>query len=288
MIASKRPKKASDFGTLTLSNVYESLAPMPKERPIKELRVFQILPHGPDYASNTPRLGLARAANARLLLGTVPVEADGSAHFTVPARKPLYFQAVDAEGRAVRTMMSEVYLQPGENRGCIGCHEPIQTTGKNIPVKNIALNRPASEMTPGPDGTAPMSFMRLVQPILDRRCAACHDGSEKASKPDLRPTPEEFFTTSYNQLAPYLRWYQWGGDTIARITSLPGEGGADMSPLSTILEDAHHGEKLELSDAERRTLYLWLDANVPFYGTGDLDGEARQLRGEAIDVPEAQ
>ena len=58
-----------------------------------------------------------------MLLGTVPVEADGSAYFRAPARKPLYFQAVDAGGRAVQGMRSVVYLQPGERRGCVGCHE---------------------------------------------------------------------------------------------------------------------------------------------------------------------
>ncbi|MCF0233574.1 MAG: hypothetical protein HUK22_01190, partial [Thermoguttaceae bacterium] len=107
-IASKIPENAPDYGTLALANVYESLFPFAPERPIVELRVFQLLPHWPDYESDVPRLGHAHAANGRVLLGTVPIEKDGSAYFKVPARKPLYFQAVDADGRAVRTMMSEV------------------------------------------------------------------------------------------------------------------------------------------------------------------------------------
>jgi hypothetical protein len=54
----------------------------------------------------------------RQLLGTVPVESDGSAWFRVPAGKPLYFQAVDAQGRAVQTMRSIAYLQPVSAASC--------------------------------------------------------------------------------------------------------------------------------------------------------------------------
>lgn len=289
VIASKLPVDKSDFGTFTLSNVYESLVPFPTNRPITELRVFQILPHGPDYPSNTPRLGLAHAANARVYLGSVPVEEDGSAYFRVPARRPLYFQAVDGQGRAVHTMLSEVYLQPGESRGCIGCHEQAQTAAKNVPAMSQALARPASELQPGPDGTQPMSYPILVQSILDAACVSCHDGSATAYAPDLRGEPDPPFSRSYNNLRPYLRWYQWhSNETIARITSMPGEGGVDMSPLTKILDDKNHGEKVGLTDQQRRNLYLWLDANVPFYGTGDVEGQKRQLAGERIDVSDLQ
>ncbi|MDO5553070.1 MAG: hypothetical protein Q4G68_04865 [Planctomycetia bacterium] len=309
VIASKLPVDKPKDGTFVLSNVYESLVPLPTERTVKELRVFQILPHGPDFPSNSPRLGHARSENARLLLGTVPVEEDGSAHFKVPACKPLYFQAVDEQGRAVRTMLSEVYLQPGEVRGCVGCHEQTQLASKNYPVQGKALTRSASHLTPGPDGSAPMSYPRLVQTILDRRCVSCHDGNENACKPNLTGAPADkrdsaktsaaeniplqtyigdSFFPSYNGLRPYLRWYQWSGETISRIASRPGEAGADMSPLTKILDDTNHGGKIELTEQERRTLYFWMDANVPFYGTGDLKEQAVQYQGGIISIPEQQ
>ncbi len=286
VIASKLPEKETTWGTFVLSNVYESLVPFPEKRPIKELRVFQILPKYPDYVSNIPAVGHTRAANARLYLGSVPVEEDGSAHFKVPAQKPLYFQAVDAEGKAVHTMLSEVYLQPGENRGCIGCHEQIQTTVKNIAEKSIALKRPASNLMPGPKGTNPMSYPILVQSILDRSCVKCHDGSAKASSPDLRGEPDGNYSISYNRLRPFLKWYQWGsGDSIDRIASQPGKGGCDMSPLTKILDDKNHQGKIELSEEDRRSLYLWMDANIPFYGTEDVKLQERQRHGETIPAP---
>ncbi|MBO7707310.1 MAG: hypothetical protein J6S42_01350, partial [Thermoguttaceae bacterium] len=269
--------------------VYDSIGPLPKDRPIKELCVFQILPHWPDYTSGVPRLGKPNAANGRAFLGTVPVEEDGSAHFRVPAGKPLYFQAVDADGKAVRTMMSEVYLQPGENRGCVGCHEQVHTASENFPAQKKAFQRAPSEMTPGPEGTAPFSFPVFLQPIIDRKCAACHSGAEDGVRPDLRGAVEHgVFSVAYNSLTEYTRWYQWGGDTIAPITSLPGEGSADMSRLTAILDDGNHGEKIGLTDADRRAFYLWMDANVPFYGTGESETRAAELEGKPVPMPPVQ
>ncbi|MBR5627282.1 MAG: PD40 domain-containing protein [Thermoguttaceae bacterium] len=286
-IASRLPENAPEYGTFVLSNVRESLVPFPEDRPITELRVFQILPKYPGYVSNTPRVGHAHAQNARVYLGSVPVEKDGSAHFRVPACKPLYFQAVDSEGKAVHTMMSEVYLQPGENRGCIGCHEQTQTTQKNVPMQSIAMGRPASELIPGPEGTRPMSYPVLIQPILDRACVSCHDGSENGIAPDLTGESEEEFSRSYNNLEPYLRWYEWLGKTIRRISSLPGECGCDMSPLTVILDDENH-LNIGLSPKDRATINFWLDANVPFYGTEDPEDQKRQLNGEIIPIPPVQ
>ena len=284
--ASQLPKEAPAEGTFVLSDVYDSLAPMPKDRPIKELRVFQIFSHAPEYPADTPRLGVPYSANGRAFLGTVPVEEDGSAHFKVPANTPLYFQAVDAEGKAVRTMLSEVYLQPGENRGCVGCHEQILTASENVPAQRKAFQRPPSRLSPGPAGTAPMSFPVFVQPILDRACVSCHDGREDGVKPDLRGIVEtEPFSNAYNGLAEYVRWYEWGNKSIARVASFPGGAGADQSPLTAILDDGNHGGKISLSDADRRALYLWMDANVPFYGTAQKETRAAELRGEAQKIP---
>ena len=96
-------------------------------------------------------------SNARMLLGTVPVEKDGSAYFRAPARKPLYFQAVDESGRAVQSMRTIVYLQPGERRSCVGCHEPPGTA----PARRAGDRRsraPPSAIQPGPDGSQPFCY----------------------------------------------------------------------------------------------------------------------------------
>ena len=57
------------------------------------------------------------------VLGDVPVEADGSAQFRVPVDTAVYFQLLDENHMELRRMRSFISFQPGEVRGCVGCHE---------------------------------------------------------------------------------------------------------------------------------------------------------------------
>jgi len=276
-----------DEGEFMLTDVTRSHFPLPKDRPIRHLRIFQVLPKTTP-AANDPRIGHANAESARMLLGTVPVETDGSAYFRAPACKPLYFQAVDADGRAVQSMRSVAYLQPGERRGCIGCHEPMGSAAASR--RPAALARGPSAIEPGPEGTRPFCYPRLVQPVLDRHCVACHDGTKGNDKSALLLTggPDGQFTRSYNNLKPYLRWYEWGGASITGAVTRPGRIGADESRLTKILADATHAPKLNLPREDRDTLYIWLDGNVPFYGTYDKAEQQRQRRGEPVPPPSVQ
>ena len=277
-----------NVGTFVLSNVYESLMPLPKDRKVKELRVVQLLPKAPDYQSDRPRIGQPGSANARMVLGTVPVEEDGSAHFQAPAKVPLYFQALDESGRAVQSMRSIVYLQPGENRGCVGCHEQTQTTLANANEKRaLASLREPSTIAPADEDLRPISYPRFIQPILDRNCVSCHDGSEDSHTPTLTGEIQPPYTKSYAQLVPYLKWYEWGGNTYREIVTIPGECGADISPLSSIINDETHA-KIGLSDDDRRKLYLWMDINVPFYGVYEPGEQAKQLNGKKVEEPKLQ
>ncbi len=288
VLASHRDPHLGDEGEFMLSNVRQSHFPFPNNRPIAELRVFQILPKDGSHTANDPRIGHANAENARLLLGTIPVEPDGSAYFRAPARKPLYFQAVDAHGRAVQSMRSVTYLQPGERRGCIGCHEPTGATP--APTPTLAMRRPPSTLQPGPPGSRPFSFPLLVQPILDQHCVPCHDGQPGPDQSQLALTgePHHPFSRAYVNLRPFLRWYEWGGDSISQIATHPGRIGADASPLTAILDDPNHGPKAPLPDEARRHLYLWLDANVPFYGSYEPADQIAQRKGQSIEVPAFQ
>ena len=275
-------------GEFLLADVRRSHFPFPDNRPIRELRVFQLLPKHGGHTANQPRIGHANAENARMLLGTVPVEEDGSAYFRAPAGKPLYFQAVDGTGRAVQSMRSVVYLQPGERRACIGCHEPPHSAASSRPAQ--AMQRPPSRLQPGPEGSQPFSFPLLVQPVLDRHCVRCHDGEPGQGKSRLALTglPEKTFTKAYQNLRPYLRWYEWGKESLSQIATHPGRIGADASPLTQILEDPNHQGQLTWTEADRRRLYLWLDANVPFYGTYDPAEQLAQREGKPIAPPRLQ
>ena len=125
---------------------------------------------------------------ARAVLGTVPVEEDGSAYFVVPARREVFFQALDEKGLAVTSMRSGTQFQPGERGHCQGCHEPRGRT----PVADVGprwpCNEPPSRLRPDVDGTNPFSYPRLVQPVLDKHCVACHQ-RRPARRAVPRPEP---------------------------------------------------------------------------------------------------
>ena len=267
MIPDRRDPSLGETGEFHLLDVHNSFKPLPDNRKITELRVFEIIPKWPDWTANSPRLGHANAEGGRRLLGTVPVQEDGSTHFSVPANIPVYFQAVDDEGKAVQTMRSDVYLQPGEQRSCIGCHEAPHSS----PVTLAPLPGHPQQLAPGPQGSNPLYYPEFIQPILDRHCVGCHDGETRATsagkgKTDLRGTPAGQFSRSYQSLRPYLRWYEWGGESIQQSTTLPGHCGADESPLTAILDDSNHRNHVQLTDEEKCAIWLWLDANAMFYG----------------------
>ena len=219
---------------------------------------------------------------ASRVLGTVPVEADGSAYFEVPAKTPVLFQALDAQGRAIQTMRSLVYLQPGENETCIGCHEHRMTMATPR-MKATAIQRAPSKIQPGPDGTRPFSYPRLVQPVLDRHCIACHDGKDP-KRCQLTGAPENEFTKSYNALIPFVSFSAWNRpeQNFEPLTT-PLRFGSLGSPLSKMLEQ-HHGN-VELAQEDLDRLQTWMDANALFYGTFDVNEQKKQLLGQQIDGP---
>ena len=277
-------------GTFLLQDVYASLPALP-EGSVKRLRIVQVLPKTTPNA-NKPTVGLANASPGKQVLGTVPVEADGSAHFAAPAGIPLAFQALDEFGRAIQVMRSVTYLQPGERTSCVGCHEhrlsapPEQGT-------LLALARPPSAIDSGPDGSKPFSYPLLVQPVLDRHCVGCHGGDEPKG-PDgkgivLTGAAEGRYTASYNVLAPRVPYSSWEGANLAancEPLTQPGHFGARGSRLMDMLLDGHQDIELPPGDLER--LVTWMDANALFYGTFNREDQARQQLGERIEGPELQ
>lgn len=257
-----------DFGTVGLVNVYDSSYPMPEGTKITHLRIIQLLPKTTPYANN-PRIGYGDQKGARMVMGTVPVEADGSAYFKMPAGKPVYFQALDGDGLAVQSMRSATYVHPGEKLFCRGCHErPAQSA--TTPMHALAaFEREPSEITPDVAGSRPFSFPILVQPVLDKNCVSCHQKSRTEGKnaPDLSEganrKPNEWFA-SYDSLRPYsFFWDNAVFDGVARTT--PGKFGAHAARLYKLLMDGHYGVKLSKEEMHRLT--LWLDCNSDFYGS---------------------
>ncbi len=273
--------QSAETGTFFLRNVAESWPALPGGMPITHLRVIQVLLKTTPNA-DSPRVGAAFAAPGKQVLGTVPVEPDGSALFQVPARTPVLFQALDAHGRAVQTMRSLVYLQPGELQSCTGCHDH-RMKAPQPGAAALALRREASKIKPGPDGSRPFSYPRLVQPVLDRHCVSCHDGKEP-KRPILTGEPEGDFTKSYNALVSRVSFAAWNRpqQNFEPLTE-PLRFGAAGSPLMKMLDQGHGNVALSPEDEQR--LHTWMDANALFYGTFDVNEQKKQLLGQVIEGP---
>ena len=254
-------------GTFALDKVTESWPnPFPPEYPITALRIFHVL-NKTTPNIDRPKVGRGLGSIGREVLGTVPVEADGSAYFEVPAKTPIYFQAIDAKGRAVQTMRSLVYMQPGERESCTGCHEDRRKS--YAPARfSQAMKRPPSQIKPEVSGSKPFNFLKLVQPVLDRKCVSCHDGTKKGC-PSLKGDPEGWACKSFNALIKHVRYSSWQQQPRNNDEPLtvPLTFGALASPLLKRLESGHGGVKLD--DDEMHRLILWMDSNGACWGTFD-------------------
>jgi hypothetical protein len=279
----------SKEGTFFLQDVYRSWPEVPRGS-VKRLRVVQVLPKSTWHA-NQPTVGLANISPGRQVLGTVPVEADGSAYFRAPAGVALAFQALDERGEAVQMMRSVTYLQPGESASCVGCHEPRSTAPAPRPAA-LAVAREPSAIQPGPDGSNPFSYPILVQPVLDRRCVSCHSPEKPEGKVVLTGQPQGRYTASYNALAPRVPYSDWAGKpgdfrlVNSEPTTQPGFFGARGSSLTKLLRQGHYDVQLTPEEYER--LVTWMDTNALFYGTFDPADQARQQRGQRIAGPRLQ
>jgi hypothetical protein len=275
-------------GTFFLQNVYKSWPPLPRDVQIKRLRIVQVLPKTTPHINN-PTVGLANASPGKQVLGTVPVETDGSAYFCAPAGIALAFQALDEHGEAVQTMRSVTYLQPGESASCVGCHEPRISTAASGPAV-VALKRAPSAIAPAPNGSKPLSYPILVQPVLDRRCVSCHNHEKPEGKVVLTGEPQGRYTASYNALAPRVPFAAWQGGDFLRANSepatQPNHFGARGSKLMQMLLAGHENVVLTAEEIDRLT--TWMDANALFYGTFDPVDQAKQQRGERIEGPKLE
>ena len=239
-------------GAFLLQDVYHGLTDVPRGS-VKSLRVVGVPPKVQPHMNN-PMLGVSAEDPGKYVLGTVPVEKDGSAHFRVPSGVPVLFQALDEQGVAVQTMRSLTYVMPGQTLACVGCHEHRDAAPASA-APALAASREPSKLTPGPDGSWPLRFDRLVQPVLDRQCVSCH----RPDGPDAQSARLNLTTTNAWQAL-----IKFGGEDLKkrafeRDRSLPGDGTAANSRLWQLLTggDGHRGVRLSAEDRAR--LLTWMD-----------------------------
>jgi len=269
--------------TVAVMNVYDGDFQWPKGARVAALRIVQLLPKStppPDQ----PRIGVARQSNARASLGTVPVAEDGSAYFEAPVGVPIYFQALDARGMAIQSMRSVTYVHPGERLACQGCHEPKRRQRRVGGALPIALRRAPAIIQPDAPGSNPFSYVRLVQPVLDKHCVACHQ-KEKALPLTGEPAGKHGWTRSYAGLAEAFGFFfhVYNGSIKTGVhggaRTVPGKFGAKAAKLLHYLGPDHYGVTLPAPALNRIT--LWLDLNSEFYGA--YERTEAQARGEVVE-----
>ena len=271
-----------------IHDLYEGrgLAGVPRGT-VQNLRLFAY-DFGYPGLAGPDKIGVFGPWEVMRLLGTVPVEADGSAFFRVPANTPIAVQTLDAEGQAVQLMRNWFTAKPDETVSCVGCHETPDVTVK--PRVALAAQRAPRELTPWHGPVRGFDFAREVQPVLDRDCVRCHDGGATAAPPDLRPKAQRpdytgrllcglslarlhpamktatggwlKYTPAYEALRNYVRVPAIEDDVHVLV---PGEFYANTSPLIQMLRKGHHGVRLDHEAMDR--LVTWIDLNAPCYGT---------------------
>ena len=202
---------------------------------------------------------------AKASLGLAEVAADGSANFLAPAGKVLYFQALDANLNEVQRMRSVVQLQPGERRGCIGCHESRGDAPPPRSPRPLAMRREARPLDPPPWGTGSVSYEQVVQPVLDAMCIRCHNAKHKR-KIDFTGTLDAHrVPTSYRTLVSMglVHYFNMAYNQMHRKAA-PLTFGTFKSKLIKTLESGH--KKVKLTRSEMRRIKCWIDLNCPLWG----------------------
>lgn len=278
------------LGQFSVANVYRGLENQVEPGKAKYLRVCQEMPtylrampdgtfqtdHEPFmewYASPVDILSGPfgwPSYVAKGVIGTVEIEKDGSADFLVPSNKVLFFQLLDENFNEIQRMRSVVQLQPGEVRSCIGCHESRLSTPEGS--MSMASKQPARTLDPPPWGEGPFWFEKVVQPVLDKNCVACHTAETAAANPkqyDLTDRRDEAnIPASYRSLVVsgdvHYFDYTWGAGKTTKAD--PYSFGVFKSRLwNEILQDEHHRE-VKLTEEENHALKCWVDLNVPLWG----------------------
>jgi hypothetical protein len=196
------------------------------------------------------------------VLGTVPVEEDGSAYMRLPAMRSLYFVALDKDDLSVKRMQSFLTLQPGEKTGCVGCHERRALTAPTTAGMSALTHRP-HRIEPIDDVPEVFDFPRDVQPILDKYCVGCHNSDHAEGGVNLCGDHTQRYSVGYLTLVE--RGLISDGRNRPFGNRAPRTIGSSASKLLEYLDDKHHAEKA--TDLERKKVRLWIESSATYPGT---------------------
>ena len=264
----------SQKASILMHDVYQGIEPEIERGRAKYLAVMEQVIQSSGRGGS---MGVGAMWYANRVIGLVPIEEDGSAHFEVPALRSLYFHVLDKDGRMLMTQGSDFHVMPGEFRSCIGCHE--QRKGIDVPPgagnSPIAAHKAAVRPRMPQWGTnGIIEYEVTVQPVLDKYCIECHKGPNPEANLNLTGDRTTVYNMSYMELTDRMlvHFTPGTGSTHAQPTNdcdeqAPLSRGSLLSKLTKYIQDPKHCKKeKEIPFEEQLRVFLWIDSNVPFYG----------------------
>jgi hypothetical protein len=192
----------------------------------------------------------------------------------------VFFQVLDAEGLALQTMRTLTYVWPQQTLGCIGCHEPRDEAPSVGAGRPLALLREPSRLTAGPDGSWPLHFDRLVQPVLDRHCVSCHGAGPPVAGPPASGHARAAALNltsgrSYRSLLVCASSNLWHL-VREKNRSIVGDCPARQSKILAALRSSPAHQGLRLDEDSLCRLVTWMDLYAPTRGDFS-DQQAEEL-----------
>ena len=229
---------------------------------IKKLLILETLPKPVNFSGGMDLTSWLGTFLLERVLGTVPVEDDGSAFFEVPAGRPVFFVALDANDMSVKRMQSFTNVMPGESLSCVGCHEQRMEAPLSTPrVMPAAVRRPASRIEPFDGVPDVLGFRRHIQPILDKHCVSCHRPQDRRGQVVLSDDLGPCWSISYYTL---LAARQVADARNGLGNQKPRTIGSSASALMSKIDGSHYDAKLTAD--EWRTIWLWIETGAPYAG----------------------
>ena len=267
------------WATISMQDVYQGLEPYVKRGEVARIAVVQEIakpvrvdPSLRAFGFQFPVVSCGATYAPKKVWGFVDVEDDGSAHFQVPANVPIYFLALDRQGRAVQRMRTFTHLMPGETQGCIGCH--ADRNYATFSGTGSAVSKPAKPLAAPPWGARNLDYGTVVQPVLDKHCVQCHNHLDRPAGLDLCGDRTEFFNVSYDQLVNLgedptgrgSKWVSWiptmNGQEWNILDVRPKAWGSPQSRLAEVVLNGHpdaHGKPQVTMTADAAAGHSHLD-----------------------------
>ncbi|MHC4111599.1 MAG: HzsA-related protein [Planctomycetota bacterium] len=247
---------------------------------IKKLLVVEALPKPVNFSGGMDLTSWLGTFMLERVLGTVPVEEDGSAYFEVPAGRTVLFVALDGNDLSVKRMQSFTNVQPGEVLSCVGCHEHRALTPASIRTNRLmAVRRPPSRIEPFEGLPDVLDYRRHIQPILNEHCVRCHNYKQRDGHVALTEDLGITWSLSYYML---IARRQVADGRNGYGNQKPRTIGSSASELMNKIDGSHYD--VTLTAQQWRTIWMWLESGAPYAGTyAALRNGAEQVRqGKAL------